>query len=196
MSAPFTSTTPGMGSINLSTKERQSGWVLQAVISRASFRGLPRKGKSFFTMMSQYINNRFAKKRGIGQKLLLTVRTVMLQEHVDMVAGDFNGAAWRRQSGSDPRPISTIEEEFANKSLPVPPGPTPLWRPGGVPGEWSDVCGFLKPPGSEREWQVRMHGTFTSSTRIKAAITKFGFTSFRSMLGWLTVCHRMTDLDD
>ena len=61
-----------------------------------------------------------------GKKLLLTVLTVMLQEHVDMVAGDFNGAAWRRQSGSDPRPISIIEEAFANTDLPVPPDPTPL----------------------------------------------------------------------
>ena len=77
--------------------EGQSGLVLQAVISRASLRTLPRNGKSFFTMMSLHINNHFA-------------RDVMLQEHVDMVAGDFNGAAWRRQSDSDPPPISMIEE--------------------------------------------------------------------------------------
>ena len=78
-----------------------------------------------------------------------------------MVAGDFNGAAWRRTSGSDRRPISIIEEAFANTSLPVPPGPTPLWGPGGATGEWADVCDFLKPPGSETGWQVRMHGAFT-----------------------------------
>ena len=41
------------------------------------------------------------------------------------------------------------------------PAPTPLWRLGGVPGEWADVCGFLKPPESETEWQVRMHGAYT-----------------------------------
>ena len=116
--------------------------LLQAVISRASFRRLPRNGKSIFTMMSLHINNHFAWKRGIGKKLLLTVRTVMLQEHVDMVPGDFNGAAWRRQSGSDARPISIIEEAFAKTDYLVPPGPAPLWGPGGVPGEWSDVCGF------------------------------------------------------
>ena len=124
--------------------EGQPGWVLQAVTSRASFRRPPRNGKSFFTMMSQHINNHFAKKRCIGKKLILTVRTVMLQEHVDMVAGDFNGSAWRR-SGSDPRPISKIEEAFTKTSLPIPP----LWRPGSVPGEWADVCGCLKPPRSE-----------------------------------------------
>ena len=33
-------------------KEGQSDWVLQAVISRASFRRIPRNGKSYFTMMS------------------------------------------------------------------------------------------------------------------------------------------------
>ena len=33
-------------------REGQLGWVLQAVISRASFRRLPRNGKSFFTTMS------------------------------------------------------------------------------------------------------------------------------------------------
>ena len=142
-------------------KEGQSGWVLQAVISRASFRIQPRNGKSVFTMMSLHINNHFAQNRGIGKKLLLTVRAVMLQEHVDMVAGDFNGAAWRRQPGSDPRPISIIEEAFVNSSLPEPLVPTPLWGLGGVPVEWSDVCGFLKPPGCEPEWQVRVHGAFT-----------------------------------
>ena len=107
--------------------EGQSGWVLQAVISRASFRRLSRNGKSFFTMMSLHINNHFPEKRGIGKKLLLTVCTVMLQEQIDMVAGDFNGSAWPRQSDSDPRPIGIIEEVFANTNLPVPPGPTPLW---------------------------------------------------------------------
>ena len=87
---------------------------------------------------------------------------MMLQEHVDTVAGDFNGASWRRPCGSERRLTSIIEETFANTNLPVPPGPPPpLWGPGGVPGEWADVCGFLNPPGSEAEWHVRMHGAFT-----------------------------------
>ena len=81
-------------------KEGQSGWVLQAVISRAPFRRIPRNGNSDFTMMSLHINNKYAKKRGIVQNLLLAMRTVMHQEQDDMVAGDFNGAAWRRRSGA------------------------------------------------------------------------------------------------
>ena len=116
-------------------KEGQSGWVLQDVISCASFRRIPRNGKSYFTMMSLHINNHYAKQRGIGKNSILAVRTVMRQEQVDMVAGDLNGAAWRRQSGSEQRPI--------------PPGPTSLWRPGGCPGESADMCGFIKPTGSE-----------------------------------------------
>ena len=50
------------------------------------------------------------KKRGIGKNSLLAIRTVMLQEQVDMVAGDFNGAAWRRKRGEEHRRDSTIEE--------------------------------------------------------------------------------------
>ena len=45
-----------------------------------------------FTIMSLNINNNDAKKRGIGKKLILTIRAVMLEEHVDLVAGVFNGA--------------------------------------------------------------------------------------------------------
>ena len=71
-------------------------------------------------------------KRGIAKILLLAVRTVMLQEQVDMVAGDFNGAAWRPQSGSDPRPVSIVEEAFVNTNLLVP-----LGRP---PGGRREVC--------------------------------------------------------
>ena len=101
------------------------------------------------------------KQSGIAKNLLLTVRTAMHQQKVDLVAGDFSGAAWRRQSGSDSQLISSIEEAFVNTNLPLPPGPTLLCGPGGVPGEWLDVCGFLKPPGSEDDWQIRNHGAFT-----------------------------------
>ena len=43
-------------------------------------------------MMSLHVNH-FVKKRGKEKKLILAIRTVMLQEHVDMVAGEFNGSA-------------------------------------------------------------------------------------------------------
>ena len=65
------------------------------------------------------------KTRGTAKNLLLAVRNVMYQQQVGLVAGDFNGASWRRQSGSDSRFISSIEEAFVNTNLPLPPGPTP-----------------------------------------------------------------------
>ena len=111
--------------------------------------------------MSSHINFKFAKKRGIGKKLLLTIRAVMLEEHVDLVAGDFHGAAWRRPCGNDRKPSSIIEEAFADTDLPMPSGSTRLWGPGAVPGEWADVCGFLKPPDSHEKWKVRLHGAFS-----------------------------------
>ena len=63
----------------------------------------------------------------LGKKLILTIRAVMLDENVDLVAGDFNGAAWRCSNRNN---ISTIEEAFADCALPMPPSPTPLWGPG------------------------------------------------------------------
>ena len=54
---------------------------------------------------------------------ILTIRAVMLGGRVDLVAGDFNGTAWRCSNKNN---ISTIEEAFADCALPTPPGPTPL----------------------------------------------------------------------
>ena len=59
----------------------------------------------------------------------------------------------------------------------------------GVPGEWSDVCGFLKLARSESEWQVQyawsLHHPLTAcwvpGKQIKVAITKLGSTSSTSM---------------
>ena len=133
----------------------QMRWLkeTQAVFSKEYyhdplFRRQPPSGQQTFTVMSLHINNNDA-KRGIGKKLLLTVRAVMLDEKVDLVAGDFKGAVWRRSTSNN---ISIIEEAFADCALPMPPGHTPLWGPGSILGSWADVCGFLKPPESDRQW--------------------------------------------
>ena len=105
-------------------------------------------------MMSLHINNTDAKNAESRIICHLQNRTVMHQQQVDMVAGDFNGPAWRRQSGSDSRLISSIEEAFVSTNLPLP---TPLWCPGRAPGE----CGLLQPPRSEADWQIRSHGAST-----------------------------------
>ena len=138
--------------------EGESGWVIHGIISRASFRRQPFSGQTSLTVISFHMNNNFAKKRGIGKKLILTIRAMMLEEHVDVVAGDFNGAAWRRDNSNS---ISIIEEAFADGALPMPPGSPPLWGPGAVPGMWTDVCGFLNPPDSDERWKIRQHGAFS-----------------------------------
>ena len=103
-----------------------------------------------------HLSHFYSKKRGIAKKLI--IRAIMICQQIDVVAGDFNGSAWRCSNRNN---ISTIDEAFADCALPAPPGPTPLWGPGSIPNNWADVCGFLKPPGSDRYWKVRMHGAFS-----------------------------------
>ena len=142
--------------------EGEQGWVMQGVLSRASFRRPPVSGQVTFTVLSLHVNNIYAKKRGIAKKLILTIRAIMISQQVDLVAGDFNGTAWRCRSRNN---INTIDEAFTDCALRTPPGHTPLWGPGSISNNWADVCGFLKPPGSDRYWEVRMHGAFSIPRR-------------------------------
>ena len=97
---------------------------MQGVLSRASFRRPPLSGQKTFTVLSLHVSNIYAKKRCIAKKLIFTVRAIMTSQEVDVVAGDFNGTAWRCSNRDN---ISTIDEAFADCALPTPPGPTPLW---------------------------------------------------------------------
>ena len=101
-------------------------WVLQGVLSRASFRRPPLSGQKTFTVLSLHIGNIYAKKKGIAKKLILTLRAIMISQEVDLVAGDFNGTAWRCSNRDN---ISFIDEAFADCALSTPPGPTPVWGP-------------------------------------------------------------------
>ena len=75
--------------------EGDQGWGPQGVPSRAFFRRPLLSGQKTLAVLSLHISNIYAKKCGIGKKLILTIRAVMLGEHVNLVAGDFNGSAWR-----------------------------------------------------------------------------------------------------
>ena len=103
--------------------EGGSGWVLQGVGSRAAFRRQPCSGQKSFTVMS------LARKRGIGKKLLLTIRAVMLEEHVDLVTGDINGAAWCQSNSNNPQPTSIIEEAFCRHRFSDAAWPHTVVRP-------------------------------------------------------------------
>ena len=162
MSSPSTFMTQGEICPIKSWKENRDGF-LQGVLSRAIFRRPPTSGQVTFTVLSLHVSNICAKKKGIAKKLILPLRAIMISQEVDLVAGDFNGIAWRFRSRNH---NSTLDEAFMDRILPTPPGPTPLWGPGSILNNWADVCGFLKPPGSQRFWKVRMHGAFSISHKV------------------------------
>ena len=144
--------------------EGEKGWFLQGVLSRASLRRAAASDQKFFSLSSQHISNIYAKRKGIAKNLILTLRAIMSSLEVDLVAGDFNGTAWRCGSRDN---LSTVDEAFTDCALPAPPGLPPLWRPGSIPANWADISGFLKPSGS-----VNKHGAFSIPCN-----TKHGFIS-------------------
>ena len=103
--------------------------MLQGVLSRASLRRSPVIGQKCFTVLSLHISNIYAKKEGIAKKLILTLRAIVISQEVDLVAGDFNGTAWRCRSRDN---LSTIDEAFTDSTLLTPPSPIPLWGPGSI----------------------------------------------------------------
>ena len=129
--------------------------------ARCSFISFHRWQK-YFLVLSLRISNVNAKKKGVTKEVMLTLRAIMVSQEVDLVAGDFNGSAWRSRSGDY---LSTIDEAVTQCALPTPLGPALLWRPGSIPDKWADVCGFLKQPGSHRFWTVHKHGAFSTSRK-------------------------------
>ena len=57
-------------------------------------------------------------EKGIAKKIIKTVRGLMISQNIDLVAGDFNGAAWRCRSRDN---ISTNDGVFSDCALPTPP---------------------------------------------------------------------------
>ena len=72
--------------------EGEHGWVLQGVVSRASFRRAASSGQTAFTVLSLHINNVFAKKGGISKKIIQAFRALTISQNIDLVAGDFAAA--------------------------------------------------------------------------------------------------------
>ena len=56
-----------------------------------------------------------------------TVRALMISQNIDLVAGDFSGAAWRCRTRDN---ISTIDEVFSDSALPTPLVPSTIVRTG------------------------------------------------------------------
>ena len=71
---------------------------LQGVLSRASFRRAAASGQKVFTVLSLHISNIHAQKRGLANNIIQTIRALLISQHIDLVAGYFNGTAWRCRS--------------------------------------------------------------------------------------------------
>ena len=65
-------------------------------------------------------------------------------------SGDFNGTAWRCRSRDN---LSIIDLHHR--------APHRCGGPGPIRDNWADVCGFLKPPGSQRFCKVSKDGAFS-----------------------------------
>ena len=121
-----------------------------------------------------------------------------------MVAGDFNGAAWRRQSGRDSLDQSVLLRK---------PSPTRVYL-SRLAAHFYEDQGACQVNGrkcevSRNRWVPRMNGKsasmahslslmacWASRKQIKVAITKLGSTSSTLMLGWLIVYPRKTNTVD
>ena len=110
---------------------------------------------------------------------------------MNLVAGDFNGAAWRQTSGNNPHPTSTLEEACADTDFPMPPGSPPLWGPGAIPGEWDAVSSYLQIHMIYGKYACMQHSQFleqfwASVKETRAAIMKSGYIWTLPVTGTLT----------
>ena len=127
--------------------EKIFGWVLWIVLCLFSSTSSQRPKNSQHYRCTQATFT----SRNVADNLHPTFRAMMLDEMLDLVVGDFNNS----------NNISINDKAFADCTLPMPPGPTPLWRLGAVSNEWVDVCGTIKPPNSDGQQKIRQHGAFS-----------------------------------
>ena len=137
-SSPSTSTTPGESCTIRLSKAILAGFY-KVLCHVLPFGVLQPVAQTVFTVLSLHINNVYAKKRGIAKKIIQAVRSLMISQDIDLVAGAFNGAAWRCRSRDN---LRSIGEAFADCALRTPPGPPPLWGSGSIPNNWGGRLWF------------------------------------------------------
>ena len=128
-------------------KEGESGWCYKV------FRRQPRNGQKFFTVMSLHINSNYAKKRGIGKKLLLTIRAALLETSTELLGADQMVTAVNPPVLSKKRLPTQI---YQCHLAPHRCGAQVQYQVNGL-----TYVVFIKPPDSCEKWKVRLHGAFT-----------------------------------
>ena len=73
-------------------------------------------------MMFLHGHNAVATTRTVPLNVFSTVHSVMIEEDIDLVAGDLKGASWRRKVGAEQPYDSTLGEALKNARLPGPLG--------------------------------------------------------------------------
>ena len=131
--------------------------------------------------------------------------TVMLQETVDMVAGYFNGAAWRRQSGNGHRHISTIKEAFCQHVLTFFTGThtsvVTMWCTRWMGSRMRIYLSSHRGPRQSGMFACTVRSKFLTvrsalNLQTRAATTKSGFISSTSTNDWLIAHPVRTNIGD
>ena len=124
--------------------------ALRGVCTRARLRRVPfNNGRAQSWYLCIHISNHVAKLRSVATDVLLAIREFVVQEEIDFIAGDFNGTAWDTK-GNIPSALYSTTHPCR-----VQPKAPPLWGPGSTSGKFTDYCGFLKAPGTEKEWLIK-----------------------------------------
>ena len=122
---------------------------MQGVLLRASFRCPPLSGQENYGVVSTF-QQHFCQEEGIANKLITTIRAIMIGQQIDVIPMALRGdVAAETTSVLSMTPVQ-------NAAGPQHCGNLVRFRTTGADGS-----GFLKTPGSDRCWRVRMHGTIS-----------------------------------
>ena len=120
--------------------------ALRGVCTRARLRRVPfNNGRAHSWYLCIHISNHVAKLRSVAAR----------DPGIRCSGGNrFHRRRLQRHTLGYQRKHS-VRLVFHNTPMPCPVEGTPLWGPGSTPGKFTDYCGFLKAPGTEKEWLIK-----------------------------------------
>ena len=155
-SSPFTSTIPGANCLIKRWKVTRDGFAFTCLLSSASSQLSENIYSSDLTYL-QYLRQKtwYWEKAHTHDSCCDAWRTC--GPGLRVISMELRGvAAIETTSVPSTKPLLTAPCQ--RRQAPHPVGTS------SVPGCGADVCGFLKPPESDRYWKVRLHGAFFHSS--------------------------------
>ena len=98
----------------------------------------PEKFYSHASIYRQYVR---PENGVLRKKSIMTVRSIMIGQQIELVAGEFNETAWRCSNRDN---LNSIDEASADCALPRSLGIPPLFGSGSIQNNWVGVSGFLE----------------------------------------------------